>query len=238
MNFGALSRGFGTCCLRFKTGVATTPARLASGWLARLYREGVEPSGSLQKVSDRSLILLFWIYPGAREVSCRHSQKSWRRDSSFCSDVRRPDDWPPFLDLGFLLGGERLWRLLLARPRALADIDEAPAHGRIGQSFHQRGMKRGDHILRRALGGPQTVPEGRIEPRHACLVECGRVGRGPPAGFGHHGIGFDLAAADLLERARHLGEGQVDLSSDQILDHRRAAAVGYELESSAGVSLE
>src|SRR5262249_52410513 len=28
--------------------------RLASGWLARLYREGVEPSGSLQKVSDRS----------------------------------------------------------------------------------------------------------------------------------------------------------------------------------------
>src|SRR6516225_400148 len=52
MNFGALSRGFGTCCLHFKTGVATTPARLASGWLARLYREGVEPSGSLQKVSD------------------------------------------------------------------------------------------------------------------------------------------------------------------------------------------
>src|SRR6266436_4638890 len=52
MNFGALSRGFSTCCLRFKNRVATTPARLASGWLARLYREGVEPSGLLQKVSD------------------------------------------------------------------------------------------------------------------------------------------------------------------------------------------
>src|SRR5437016_8600323 len=52
MNFGALSRGFGTCCLRFKNRVATIPAKLASGWLARLYREGVEPSGSLQKVSD------------------------------------------------------------------------------------------------------------------------------------------------------------------------------------------
>ena len=47
-----LLRGFSTCCLRFKNGVATTPAKLASGWLARLYREGVEPSGSLQKVSD------------------------------------------------------------------------------------------------------------------------------------------------------------------------------------------
>src|SRR5262249_50747421 len=63
----------GTCCLRFKNGVATIHAKLASGWLARLYREGVEPSGSLQKVSDRSLILLFWIYPGAREVSWRPS---------------------------------------------------------------------------------------------------------------------------------------------------------------------
>src|SRR5499427_468338 len=65
MNFGALLRSFGTCCLRFKSGVATTPAKLASGWLARLYREGVEPSGSLQKVSDHILIPLFWIYPGA-----------------------------------------------------------------------------------------------------------------------------------------------------------------------------
>ena len=41
-----LLRGFSTCCLRFKNGVATTPARLTSGWLAGLYREGVEPSGS------------------------------------------------------------------------------------------------------------------------------------------------------------------------------------------------
>jgi len=37
MNFGALSRGFGTCCLRFKNDVATIPARLTSGWL------GVDP---------------------------------------------------------------------------------------------------------------------------------------------------------------------------------------------------
>jgi hypothetical protein len=69
MNFEAQSRGFSTCCLRFKNGVATTHAKLASGWLARLYREGVEPSGSLQKVSDHILVPLFWIYPGAREAS-------------------------------------------------------------------------------------------------------------------------------------------------------------------------
>ena len=39
-------RGFGTCCLRFTNDVAIAHARLASGWLASLYREGVEPSGS------------------------------------------------------------------------------------------------------------------------------------------------------------------------------------------------
>src|SRR5262245_36620063 len=101
MNFGALLRGFGTCCLRFKTGVATTPARLASGWLARLYREGVEPSGSLQKVSDRSLILPFWIYPGAREVSWPPSLQCGRRDALFRLDIGRSDYLRP-------LGGIRL----------------------------------------------------------------------------------------------------------------------------------
>jgi hypothetical protein len=31
-----LPRGFSTCCLRFKNGVATTHAKLASGWLSCL----------------------------------------------------------------------------------------------------------------------------------------------------------------------------------------------------------
>jgi hypothetical protein len=54
LEISGLPRGFSTCCLRFTNGVATIHAKLASGWLARLYREGVEPSGSLQKVSDYS----------------------------------------------------------------------------------------------------------------------------------------------------------------------------------------
>jgi hypothetical protein len=42
---------------RIKSGYRSR-ARLASGWLAGLYREGVEPSGSLRKVSDHMIILL------------------------------------------------------------------------------------------------------------------------------------------------------------------------------------
>ena len=46
LTISGLLRGFSTCCLRFKKGVATIHARLTSGRLARLCREGVEPSGS------------------------------------------------------------------------------------------------------------------------------------------------------------------------------------------------
>src|ERR1700675_3112316 len=65
MVISGLSRGFGTCCLRFTNGVATTHARLASGWLARLYREGGEPSGSQWRGSDHIIILPPWTFPGA-----------------------------------------------------------------------------------------------------------------------------------------------------------------------------
>jgi hypothetical protein len=56
--FGAHSRSFGTCCPTLRVSHYHSRARLASGWLARLYREGVEPSGSLRKVSGHMAILL------------------------------------------------------------------------------------------------------------------------------------------------------------------------------------
>jgi len=44
------------------------PARLASGWPACLYRAGVEPAGSLRKVSDHMIFLLPRAYPGATSL--------------------------------------------------------------------------------------------------------------------------------------------------------------------------
>jgi hypothetical protein len=101
MNFGALSRGFGTCCLRFKNGVATTHAKLASGWLARLYREGVEPSGSLQKVSDHpssfsGLGLAQGKFHRGPSVSCK--------PHSITSSVRRLTLGPWRVSSGRILG--------------------------------------------------------------------------------------------------------------------------------------
>src|SRR3954466_8534947 len=66
-----LRQGFGTRCLRFASGVAAARARLASGWLVSLCREGVEPSGSLRKISERShVILLSRAYPVASWGAC------------------------------------------------------------------------------------------------------------------------------------------------------------------------
>jgi len=46
--FRGLPLGFSTRCLRFKSSVASAPARLASGWLAILYRAGFDPAEPLQ----------------------------------------------------------------------------------------------------------------------------------------------------------------------------------------------
>jgi hypothetical protein len=53
-----LPQGFSTRCLRFARDVAAARARLASGWLVGLCWEGVEPSGSRRKVSERSHVIL------------------------------------------------------------------------------------------------------------------------------------------------------------------------------------
>jgi hypothetical protein len=67
-----LPQGFGPRCLRFTSSVAAAPARLASGWLVGLCREGVEPSGSRRKVSERShVILLSRAYPVASWIHAK-----------------------------------------------------------------------------------------------------------------------------------------------------------------------
>ena len=83
-----LPRGFSTCCLRFTNGVATIHAKLASGWLAGLYREGVEPSGSRRKVSDFVLILLSWTFPDASRVGEDVATLTPRRPG--CADFPLP----------------------------------------------------------------------------------------------------------------------------------------------------
>src|SRR5215469_4742075 len=57
-DFGAHSRSFSTCSPTLRVSSRDSHARLTSGWLAGLYREGVEPTGSLRKVSDHMVIPL------------------------------------------------------------------------------------------------------------------------------------------------------------------------------------
>jgi hypothetical protein len=67
--FGAHSRSFGTRCPTLRVLCCHSRARLASGWLASLCREGVEPSGPLRKVSVRLTIVPLSCSPDA--TGCR-----------------------------------------------------------------------------------------------------------------------------------------------------------------------
>ena len=66
-----LTRSFSTCCHTLHARRCRRRARLASGWLAGLYRKGVEPSGSLRKVSVRLPIILLSCSPDAIRLSPR-----------------------------------------------------------------------------------------------------------------------------------------------------------------------
>src|SRR3984893_32974 len=64
-DFGADSRSFDTRCHTLRASCCHSRARLASGWLACLCREGVEPSGPLRKVSVRLTIVPLSCSPDA-----------------------------------------------------------------------------------------------------------------------------------------------------------------------------
>jgi hypothetical protein len=81
-HFGAHSRSFNTCSPTLRVSCCHSRARLAFGWLAGLYREGVEPSGSLRKVSAHMIIHLSCppdATPIAAESWCRESRQPWAR---------------------------------------------------------------------------------------------------------------------------------------------------------------
>ena len=67
--FGAHSRSFGTRCPTLRVSCCHSRARLASGWLASLCREGVEPSGPRRKVSVRLTIVPLSCSPDANGFS-------------------------------------------------------------------------------------------------------------------------------------------------------------------------
>src|SRR3954468_4248980 len=86
----SLPQGFCTSCLRFACDVAAARARLASDWLVGLCWEGVEPSGSRRKVSERShVVLLSRAYPVASWV---HAERLVHQLVPATRGQARPDE--------------------------------------------------------------------------------------------------------------------------------------------------
>jgi hypothetical protein len=79
--------------------------------------------------------------------------------------MRRLDDRPPPLDLGLVVGSQRLQSWLLAWWNLLAEISKAPAHRGSRQGIHGRGIELADDVLRRSLGYPKPVPDRDVESR-------------------------------------------------------------------------
>src|SRR5262249_23101073 len=157
------------------------------------------------------------------EVSRHRSLTIWHL---FPLDVRRLEDRPPFLDLGFLLGGERFGRLLLARWNVLALIGESLPHGCVGQSSLHSQIESCDGLRGRSLRHPEPVPKRGVKPRHPRFIDGGDVRRRGPSPSGHHRVGLEVAVAHVHECARRLTKTEVDVPGQHVLVERGAARYG------------
>ena len=91
---------------------------------------------------------------------------TWRRiasPGSLALDPGRPDDRPPFPDLGSLIGAQRFRSLLLNGGNLQRQIGEPLAHGGIGQCLACRGRESRDNIRSGTLQCPEALPNGHIE---------------------------------------------------------------------------
>src|SRR5262245_12062973 len=68
--------------------------------------------------------------------------------------VRCPDDRPPLLGLSLVVCGQRLRRLLLARPDLLPDVAKPLPDGRVRERADDRAVELVDDVLGRSLRRP------------------------------------------------------------------------------------
>src|ERR1700730_1271262 len=153
---------------------------------------------------------------------------------SLSLDVRRLDNGPPFLDLGLLKRAERLRRLLVARNDLLTEAGELLARCRIRQNIGDRRVELGDDRLRRGFRRPDRIPDRTGEIGQSGLGgrrDFRRRRQAAPAGKRK---GLDVACMYLWQRGDLVGDDHINLTSQQVLYGRRAAAIMNELKAGAG----
>src|SRR5262249_36695420 len=101
----------------------------------------------------------------SRRGCCCAAGDGWRwREADVTSgrslrlDVGLLDDRPPLVELGLVVGEQRLRGLLLARRDLVAEITEALLHGRVGERLDHRGVELREDLGRQSLPRPQPVP--------------------------------------------------------------------------------
>jgi hypothetical protein len=100
---------------------------------------------------------------GLHVVKGQKRKSSLRTANSLGLDASLFDDRPPFVDLGFVKGAERLSALLFARRDLLTELGELLACGRV---FHGEAGRRTDlvdDLLGRALGRPNAVLDRHVK---------------------------------------------------------------------------
>ena len=85
--------------------------------------------------------------------------------TSLTLDARRLDDGPPLLDLGLLVSGKRLRRLLLPRWKLKAHLHQSLFHLRITQGIPDRDVELVNNGSRRVPRREKCEPNRNVKSR-------------------------------------------------------------------------
>src|SRR5215831_4997036 len=111
-------------------------------------------------------------------------------------------------------------------------------YGGVGNDFLQRTIERSDDGVGRSAGCKQGMPIEDLELRPKCLHET--FGRWKLRRFFLSGypVSFYLSSFDLLHHGLRCGKEQIDMTSGDILQGRRRAAIGNEIDFNVGLLRE
>src|SRR3954464_9136251 len=108
-------------------------------------------------------------------ISMAAPRSGYVPELSFRLDTRSLEDWPPFLDLGLVEGGEAPRRLLLARGHIEPEIGEFLLHLGIGEGLDHCSVQLRNNLARRAFRCEEGEPAGDVEARQPRFVGAGNA---------------------------------------------------------------
>jgi hypothetical protein len=120
----------------------------------------------------------------------------------------------------------------------LSHFSEMLLNASVGQSLYDSGVELCNEAWRRTSRSPQAVPNRNVESRRTCLIDARNVRRRGNSLVRSYRVRANCPCAEMRQGECRLWNHEIDLTREQVLHSRRAAAIRNELDLRASDLLE